>query len=339
MASSPRLKPRLSWREGVVGIAMLGADAHVERFAARIAANASAKLIVVVDSYASAAREVAGKFGADAMTDHAAAIDRDDVEAIVIDCSADLHGSLLARALSQGKAVYCINPVARTVAACLGSLAENIDIGDSLMLALDRRPEKAVGVMCSAIASGHIGDVHHVTITRPVGESCESLDGLSRTIPGLTIQDLDDARTLLGEEPAAVVALSSSLAGAAVVEHRQKMASILLETASGKHCLIHAYSSSVSGEERRIEVRGYQGLVVLASGEVTLSRWGEAPVSLSFEPPSAHSASSLHCSLDVFVQHLVERRRFPVAALEDLALLRVSDGAFESASSGKIVRL
>ena len=95
----------------MVGIAVLGAGRIGKIHAANVAANPNARLIAVADPYASAAQSLAGALGADAMTDCEAAIDRNDVDAIVIGTPTNTHIQLMMRAVRQGKAVLCEKPI------------------------------------------------------------------------------------------------------------------------------------------------------------------------------------------------------------------------------------
>ena len=149
----------------MVGIAVLGAGRIGKIHAANVAANPNARLIAVADPYASAAQSLAGALGADAMTDCEAAIDRNDVDAIVIGTPTNTHIQLMMRAVRQGKAVLCEKPIDLDLLKSQAAVEEIEGLNGRVMLAFNRRFETTFAAMREAIIAGEIGEVRQVIIS------------------------------------------------------------------------------------------------------------------------------------------------------------------------------
>lgn len=197
----------------MVGIAVLGAGRIGKIHAANVAANPNARLIAVADPYASAAQSLAGALGADAMTDCEAAIDRNDVDAIVIGTPTNTHIQLMMRAVRQGKAVLCEKPIDLDLLKSQAAVEEIEGLNGRVMLAFNRRFENTFAAMREAIIAGEIGEVRQVIISsRDPGLAPEDYIQYSGGIfRDMTIHDLDIGRWLLGEEPVEITAMGSRL--------------------------------------------------------------------------------------------------------------------------------
>src|SRR4051794_33396815 len=98
---------------GLIGAGRIGTS-HAQVLAERVP---GARLAVVADPRPDAGRALAERFGARAVTDPAALMEADDVEAVVIAASSDAHTDLIVAAAQAALPVFCEKPASMTLAA------------------------------------------------------------------------------------------------------------------------------------------------------------------------------------------------------------------------------
>ncbi|TIS76559.1 MAG: inositol 2-dehydrogenase, partial [Mesorhizobium sp.] len=159
----------------------------------------------------------------------------------------------------------------------------------------------------------------------------------------MTIHDFDMARFLLGEEPVAVSAHASVLVDRQIGEAGDfDSVSVILETASGKQCIISNSRRATYGYDQRIEVHGSKGMVAAEN---------QRPVSIELANEKGYTRPPLH---DFFMTRYLDAYANEVAAFiaaatsgkkaapsgkDGLVALRLADAALKSAKEGKTVRL
>jgi myo-inositol 2-dehydrogenase/D-chiro-inositol 1-dehydrogenase len=331
----------------MVGIAVLGAGRIGKIHAANVAASKFATLVAVADPFADAAARLAGELGAEAMTDCEAAIDRPDVDAIVIGTPTHTHISLMLRAVRQGKAVLCEKPIDLDLAKSMAAVEEVERLNGRVMLAFNRRFETTFAEMRNAIDAGEIGDVRQVIITsRDPGLAPEDYIQHSGGIfRDMTIHDLDIGRWLLGEEPVALSAIGSRLIDPALMEKYDDYdtAMVHMQTASGKQCHINNCRQAVYGYDQRIEVYGAKGMLQMDNlRPTTIRRWSQ-DVTDAREPLLnfflERYQQAYKAELDAYIDALAHGKPMPTTVQDGLQALRLADAAVESVRTGRAVRL
>jgi myo-inositol 2-dehydrogenase/D-chiro-inositol 1-dehydrogenase len=331
----------------MVGIAVLGAGRIGKIHAANVAASKLAKLVVVADPFADAAERLADELGAEAMTDCEAAIDRPDVDAIVIGTPTHTHINLMLRAVRLGKAVLCEKPIDLDMAKSLAAVEEVERLNGRVMLAFNRRFETTFAQMRAAIEAGDIGEVRQVIISsRDPGLAPEDYIRHSGGIfRDMTIHDLDIGRWLLGEEPVELTAIGSRLIDNALMEKYDDYdtAMVQMQTASGKQCHINNCRQAVYGYDQRIEVFGSKGMLQMDNlRPTTIRRWNES-VTDAREPLLnfflERYQQAYKAELDAYIDALANRKPMPTTVQDGLQALRLADAAVESVKTGRAVRL
>lgn len=331
----------------MVGIAVLGAGRIGKIHAANVAASKFATLVVVADPFADAAASLADEFGAQAMTDCEAAIDRADVDAIVIGTPTHTHINLMLRAVRLGKAVLCEKPIDLDMAKSLAAVAEVERLNGRVMLAFNRRFESTFAQMRAAIDAGDIGEVRQVIISsRDPGLAPEDYIQHSGGIfRDMTIHDLDIGRWLLGEEPFELTAIASRLIDPALMEKYDDYdtAMVQMQTASGKQCHINNCRQAVYGYDQRIEVFGSTGMLQMDNlRPTTIRRWSRDATDareplLNFFLERYQQAYK--SELDAYIDALVHKKQMPITVQDGLKALQLADAALESVKTGRAVRL
>ena len=331
----------------MVGIAVLGAGRIGKIHAANVAASKFATLVVVADPFADAAASLADELGAQAMTDCEAAIDRPDVDAIVIGTPTHTHINLMLRAVRLGKAVLCEKPIDLDMAKSLAAVAEVERLNGRVMLAFNRRFESTFAQMRAAIDAGDIGEVRQVIISsRDPGLAPEDYIQHSGGIfRDMTIHDLDIGRWLLGEEPFELTAIASRLIDPALMEKYDDYdtAMVQMQTASGKQCHINNCRQAVYGYDQRIEVFGSTGMLQMDNlRPTTIRRWSRDATDareplLNFFLERYQQAYK--SELDAYIDALVHKKQMPITVQDGLKALQLADAALESVKTGCAVRL
>lgn len=331
----------------MVGIAVLGAGRIGKIHAANVAASKLAKLVVVADPFAEAASRLADELGAQAMTDCEAAIDRADVDAIVIGTPTHTHINLMLRAVRQGKAVLCEKPIDLDMAKSLAAVEEVERLNGRVMLAFNRRFESTFAQMHAAIEAGDIGNVRQVIITsRDPGLAPEDYIQHSGGIfRDMTIHDLDIGRWLLGEEPVEINAIGSRLIDSAMMEKYDDYdtAMVQMQTASGKQCHINNCRNAVYGYDQRIEVFGSKGMLQMDNlRPTTIRRWSQ-DVTDAREPLLnfflERYQQAYKSELDAYIDALVNKKPLPTTVQDGLKALKLADAAVESVATGRTIKL
>ena len=331
----------------MVGIAVLGAGRIGKIHAANVAASKFATLVVVADPFADAAASLADELGTQAMTDCEAAIDRADVDAIVIGTPTHTHINLMLRAVRQGKAVLCEKPIDLDMAKSLAAVEEVERLNGRVMLAFNRRFESTFAQMRAAIDAGDIGEVRQVIISsRDPGLAPEDYIQHSGGIfRDMTIHDLDIGRWLLGEEPVELTAIASRLIDPALMEKYDDYdtAMVQMQTASGKQCHINNCRQAVYGYDQRIEVFGSTGMLQMDNlRATTIRRWSQ-DVTDAREPLLnfflERYQQAYKSELDAYIDALVHKKPMPTTVQDGLKALQLADAAVESVKTGRAVRL
>ncbi|MES1148400.1 MAG: Gfo/Idh/MocA family oxidoreductase, partial [Bradyrhizobium guangdongense] len=223
-----------------VRFGLLGAGRIGKVHAKAIASNRGASLVAVADAAPAAARDLATAYEADVRTIDA--IEQSaDIDAVVICTPTDTHADLIERFARRGKAIFCEKPIDLDVARVTQCLSVVKQASAKLMVGFNRRFDPHFSALRKAIDDGAIGNVEMISITsRDPGPPPHDYIGRSGGIfRDMTIHDFDMARFLLKEEPAFVSAHASVLVDKTIGELGDfDSASIILETASGRQCLI-----------------------------------------------------------------------------------------------------
>jgi myo-inositol 2-dehydrogenase/D-chiro-inositol 1-dehydrogenase len=327
-----------------VRFGLLGAGRIGKVHAGAVAANPKAKLVAVADAVKNAAEELSAAYGAE-MRSIEAIEQASDIDAVIICTPTDTHADLIERFARAGKAIFCEKPIDLDVARVENCLKVVKKAGAVLMVGFNRRFDPHFAAVRKAIDDGAIGAVEMVTIiSRDPG--APPLDYIARSggiFRDMTIHDFDMARFLLGEEPVAVSAHASVLVDKKIGNAGDfDSVSVILETASGRQCVISNSRRATYGYDQRIEVHGSKGMIAAEN---------QRPVSIELANDRGYTRPPLH---DFFMTRYVEAYANEIAAFiatlsaggkaspggeDGLAALRLADAALKSVKQGKTVRL
>lgn len=328
-------------------IAVLGAGRIGKIHAANAASYPGSKLVAVADPFGSAAADLAGPLGAEAVLDPRAVIERPDVDAVIVGTPTDTHVDLVLHAVRNGKAVLCEKPIDLAIDRADAAVAEIEAANGRVMLAFNRRFDPAAVELKRAIDAGEVGAIRQVIITSrdpglaPKGYLATS-GGIFRD---MTIHDFDMARFFLGEEPEEVMAIGSRLVDATLMSEVDDYDTVMVQirTASGRQCHINCCREAVYGYDQRFEIYGAAGMLMNDNVRpTTVRRWSRHTTDAA-EPLLdfflERYADAYRIELGAFVEALEKGTPMPVTARDGRQALRLADAALESARTGRAVRV
>lgn len=326
-------------------VAVLGAGRIGKIHAANATASPRARLVAVADPFGSAAADLAGRLGCEAMLDPVAAIGRDDVDAVVIGTPTDTHVPLMLEAAGRGKAVLCEKPIDLDIARADAAVAEVERLKGRVMLAFNRRFDPSTRAMRRAIDAGEIGEIRQVVITSrdpgpPPRGYLEHSGGIFRD---MTIHDFDMARWLLGEEPVEVMATGSRLVDEPLMRAVDDFDTVMVQmrTASGRQCHINCCRAAVYGYDQRFEVFGSAGMLLNDNlRPTTIRRWRQDATDMR-EPLLdfflERYAEAYRDEFEAFAEAVEAGAPMPVTPQDGRQALRLADCALDSALTGRAV--
>ncbi len=325
-------------------IAVLGAGRIANIHATNVAAHPDVILSVIADPWREGVDTLAAKLDCSGAYDCASAIERDDIDAIVIGTPTDTHIDLMLRAVKLGKPVLCEKPIDLDFAKAARAVEEIERQNGKVMLGFNRRFDPDTLHMRKAIAAGAIGDVRQVVITSrdPGLAPVEYLKHSGGIFRDMTIHDFDTARTLLGEEPVEVMAIASRLVEPALVQIDDfDSVMVLLRTASGKQCHINCCREAAYGYDQRLEVFGSKGMLLNENHRPsTVRRWTATQTEVR-EPLLnfflERYADSYRIELEHFIAAVVSGDNLPTTARDGLKALHLANCSIESIKTGRAV--
>ena len=144
------------------GVAVIGCGLIGRRRARTAAAHPSTELRVVVDVDRAAAERTAEEFGADAETDWRVAIERADVDAVVVCTPNGFLAEISVAALAAKRAVLLEKPMGRNAAEAAGIAAAAQRNGALLKIGFNHRYHPALAQAHKQFVAGAIGRLLHV---------------------------------------------------------------------------------------------------------------------------------------------------------------------------------
>ncbi|MBN9075382.1 MAG: inositol 2-dehydrogenase [Rhizobiales bacterium 65-79] len=327
-----------------VRFGLLGAGRIGKVHAKAVAGNPAAKLVAVADAVEKAAKDLASAYGAQVCT-----IDEiekaDGIDAVIICTPTDTHADLTERFARAGKAIFCEKPIDLDLGRVKTCLAIVKQEKATLMVGFNRRFDPHFAAVRKAIDDGAVGNVEMVQIVSrdPGPPPAEYITRSGGIFKDMTIHDFDMARFLLGEEAATVTAQASVLVDKKIGKLGDyDSASVMISTASGRHCTISNSRRATYGYDQRIEVHGSKGMVAAenqraVSIEVANGSGYTRPPLLDFFMTRYTEAYANEIA--TFVE-AVEKGRKPAPTGEDgLIALAMAEAALRSVKEGRTVKM
>ncbi len=324
----------------MLDIAVLGAGRIGQIHAGNIAAHPGARLAGIADPDAAAAMRLATALGARPIS----VAEAMRADAVLVASPTPTHADYVEQAAAAGRAVFCEKPIdlsEERVRRCLAAVGS---AGTILMTGFNRRFDPHFVALKQRLDAGEIGTLELLTIisrdpSPPPLAYVATSGGLFRD---MMIHDLDMARFLLGEEPAAVSAAASCLVDPAIgAAGDVDTALVMLRTASGRLCQISNSRRATYGYDQRIEAHGASGLLQVGNvvattvQAATASGFRSDPVLPFF---LERYAAAYRAELDAFVQAVRGEGPAKPDGEDGLRALLLANAAVEASNTGRSVR-
>jgi myo-inositol 2-dehydrogenase/D-chiro-inositol 1-dehydrogenase len=308
-----------------------------------IARHPQATLACVTDSDPAAAHELAQRWSA-MVVPLDSAVDRDDIDAVVIASSTDTHADWIERCAAAGKPVFCEKPLDLDIERATTCLRAVRSAGIPLYLGFNRRYDPSFMRLKREIAAGAIGQLEtlHITSRDPSPPPVDYVKRSGGLFRDMMIHDFDMARWLLGSEPVEVFARGTAVNAAIGEAGDVDTAMVLLRTGDGKLCQIANNRRCAFGYDQRIEAFGSAGMAS-AGNHTATSVTVAGTAGFTTEPALPffleRYAAAYRLELDDFVQALADRRVELATGEDGRRALMLADAAQRSLTDGAPVRL
>jgi myo-inositol 2-dehydrogenase/D-chiro-inositol 1-dehydrogenase len=261
-------------RIAVLGVGMMGAF-HVDALSKRVR---GATVTVVNDFLADKAAEVAEKVGARAEADPIAAINDQDVDAVLIASPGAAHAEQLTACLDRGIPVLCEKPLTTDIASAHAIVQKEKALGKQLIqVGFMRRFDLEYAALRTLISDGGLGKplmMHCAHRVPAVGDHFNS----EFMIRDSVVHEVDSVRFLLGEELTSIEVIKGAATGSAPHGTHDPML-VIFETESGAIVTDEIFVRTGVAYEVRTEVVGEKGSAFIGLDQnlqlkSTDGRWG-----------------------------------------------------------------
>lgn len=246
----------LSIRIAIIGAGLMGAD-HAKIVAEELP---GATVQLVCDMDAGRARALADAVGAeDAISDPEAAIQRGDVDAVIVASPDFTHAPLSKACIAAGKRVLCEKPLSQSSVECLEVMqAEQASGQHHVMLGFMRRYDQSYVEMRAALAAGTLGRAlmmhnFHRNVETPASDFTGAM-AITNSAP----HEFDVVRHVLGSEYASITAHQPRRSDARVAP-----VVMVLETHDGQLVTIEVNNNAAYGYDVRAELVGEAGSIAM----------------------------------------------------------------------------
>jgi myo-inositol 2-dehydrogenase/D-chiro-inositol 1-dehydrogenase len=244
--------------------ALLGAGFIGSVHAANLAADPDVDFALVYDVDHGRAKALADAHGAAAVTDLAAAFDRDAIDAVFVASSTDTHAEHLRRAVDAGVAVLCEKPIDLDLRRATDVVRYAAERSARAMVDFNRRFDRDYAELKRVVDSGEIGDVALIQLSTR-GPAMPALNYIAVSggqMRDQTIHFFDLARWIAGLDPTEVFATGSTLAEPRLADYGDvDTSAVTLRLPTGALVQIDSARRSGYGYDERIEVLGSNGMV------------------------------------------------------------------------------
>jgi myo-inositol 2-dehydrogenase/D-chiro-inositol 1-dehydrogenase len=240
-------------RLGLIGLGRIGAF-HAETLTALPAVDS----LVVTDAAPAVTRDVAQRFGAQAVNSPEALLAA-GLDGVVIAAATDAHPALLLAAVAAKLPVFCEKPVARRASDAVELLERVGDSGVPVQIGYPRRFDAGFAAARAAVASGELGWLHTVRSTTldPAPPSPAYIAGSGGIFRDCSVHDFDAVRWVTGREVVEVYATGSNRGAAFFAEVDDvDTAAATLTLDDGTLAVVSNSRYNLRGHDVRLELHG-----------------------------------------------------------------------------------
>ncbi|MFP5811390.1 D-chiro-inositol-2-dehydrogenase IolG2 [Salmonella sp. 741265087_PSA] len=192
-------------------------------------------------------------------------LQRDDIEAVFIFTSTDMHEEIVTAAAQAGKHIFCEKPLSMNEdeQASMAVLRKVNEKGVTLQVAFNRRFDPQFHEVFELVRSGKIGRPQMIKITSrdPDLLPHDLIKRIGGLIFDFTMHDFDMARFMMQDEVSEVYVKGNTLIDPSLknIDDVDTLA-VMLTFRNGGYALIDNSRRAVYGYDQRVEVFGSEGM-------------------------------------------------------------------------------
>ncbi|HAF1539665.1 TPA: D-chiro-inositol-2-dehydrogenase IolG2 [Salmonella enterica] len=192
-------------------------------------------------------------------------LQRDDIEAVFIFTSTDMHEEIVTAAAQAGKHIFCEKPLSMNEdeQASMAVLRKVKEKGVTLQVAFNRRFDPQFHEVFELVRSGKIGRPQMIKITSrdPDLLPHDLIKRIGGLIFDFTMHDFDMARFMMHDEVSEVYVKGNTLIDPSLknIDDVDTLA-VMLTFRNGGYALIDNSRRAVYGYDQRVEVFGSEGM-------------------------------------------------------------------------------
>ncbi len=192
-------------------------------------------------------------------------LQRDDIEAVFIFTSTDVHEEIVTAAAQAGKHIFCEKPLSMNEdeQASMAVLRKVKEKGVTLQVAFNRRFDPQFHEVFELVRSGKIGRPQMIKITSrdPDLLPHDLIKRIGGLIFDFTMHDFDMARFMMQDEVSEVYVKGNTLIDPSLknIDDVDTLA-VMLTFRNGGYALIDNSRRAVYGYDQRVEVFGSEGM-------------------------------------------------------------------------------
>lgn len=192
-------------------------------------------------------------------------LQRDDIEAVFIFTSTDMHEEIVTAAAQAGKHIFCEKPLSMNEdeQASMAVLRKVKEKGVTLQVAFNRRFDPQFHEVFELVRSGKIGRPQMIKITSrdPNLLPHDLIKRIGGLIFDFTMHDFDMARFMMQDEVSEVYVKGNTLIDPSLknIDDVDTLA-VMLTFRNGGYALIDNSRRAVYGYDQRVEVFGSEGM-------------------------------------------------------------------------------
>ncbi|ELH2401926.1 D-chiro-inositol-2-dehydrogenase IolG2 [Salmonella enterica subsp. enterica serovar Infantis] len=192
-------------------------------------------------------------------------LQRDDIEAVFIFTSTDMHEEIVTAAAQAGKHIFCEKPLSMNEdeQASMAVLRKVKEKGVTLQVAFNRRFDPQFHEVFELVRSGKIGRPQMIKITSrdPDLLPHDLIKRIGGLIFDFTMHDFDMARFMMQDEVSEVYVKGNTLIDPSLKNIDDvDMLAVMLTFRNGGYALIDNSRRAVYGYDQRVEVFGSEGM-------------------------------------------------------------------------------
>jgi myo-inositol 2-dehydrogenase/D-chiro-inositol 1-dehydrogenase len=325
----------------------MGAGRIGKMHASIISEHSECNLKYVYDINNNFSKEIAKKYNVEITATAEDALEKKDIDAVLIASITSTHTDFITKASNAGKAVFCEKPIDLDINQ-VNSCRENIkDTNVPIQIGFNRRYDESHSKIQNACKNGEIGQLEMVIITSrdPSPPSLEYLNASGGFFRDTTIHDFDLSRFILGTDPIINISAIGSQFTSEDIKKANDHDTAMFILQSQKGVLIHINNSrrAVYGYDQRVEIFGSKGMMISNNHKATsvekfTNTYTEAkdPILPFF---IERYKKAYIDQFNDFVQTIKLKRKPSVSFEDGRKALIIANAAYESFEKGKLIAI